>query len=418
MQLYPDKPQSKGVENALKRAKQMVELQWVPIQKIPAGYGFTSPTGKHFIDAWLPAHLPQTGMIYSSSRVHNKFVGTNVSIETFMTALANPNSVLYTRPQHGLCRCGFSFYGTVCSVFASYVCDLPYSVPTSAWLKVPGVSVVEFERLEELQLCDILLVYDPPRSMTHIAVITDILRDVNGNVHKIYVSESTTPRCRCTAFTPEQFRRYWLDDGYQVVRYAGIHDVTYTPSPYIPLEGDPYTEPPVYNSTFMADYGNKANYKPDETVEFSVFEEGWETVEISGPDGLAVSLPITGSTVSYTPSVPGFYTAVCRKGGQVSQSVEFCAAQAEITLDKDTFAVGEPIRAAFRALIPDDEIFHVIISNQDLFQRGNRALTQEEIAARRIEFANDLAPGKYVVSIAARGRYGIYITRTPLFTVE
>lgn len=418
LQLYHDKPRSKGVENALKRARQMVELQWVPIQKIPAGYGFTSPTGKHFIDAWLPAHLPQTGMIYSSSRVHNKFVGTNVSIETFMTALANPNSVLYTRPQHGLCRCGFSFYGTVCSVFASYVCDLPNSVATSGWLKVPDVSPVELEKLEELQLCDILLIYDPPRSKTHIAVITDILRDVDGAVHKIYVSESTTPRCRCTAFTPEQFRSYWLEDGYQVIRYAGIHNVTYTPSPYVPLEGDPYMDPPVYNSTFMADYGNKANYKLGETVELSVFEEGWETIEISGPDGLAVSLPITGSTVPYTPSAPGFYTAVCRKGDAVSQSVEFCATWTEVTLEKDTLAAGEPIRAAFRAVIPGDEIFHVTVTNQDLFQRVNRSLTQEEMAAQRVEITDTLAPGKYIVAVAARGKYGIYITRTPVFTVE
>ena len=44
MQLYPDKPQSKGVENALKRARQMVEIKWTPRNKIPCGYIFSTPT--------------------------------------------------------------------------------------------------------------------------------------------------------------------------------------------------------------------------------------------------------------------------------------------------------------------------------------------------------------------------------------
>ena len=412
MQLYPDKPQSKGVENALKRARQMVEIKWTPRNKIPCGYIFSTPTEKKWMDAWLPGHLPQVGMIYSSPRIHGKFVGTNVSIETFMTALANPNSVLYTRPQHGLCRSGFSFYGIVCSVFASYVCQLPNSIACAGWLKVPGVSSVDLEKLEDLQLCDMLL------SKTHIAVITEILRDVNGIVRQISVSESTTPRCRCTAFTPEEFRSYWLEGGYQVIRYAGIHNVTYTPSPYVPLEDDPYMEPPVYNTTFMADYGDKANYKLGETVEFSIFEEGWETIEISGPDGIATSLPIAGSTVTYAPEAPGFYTAVCRKGDQASRSVEFCAVWTELALGKDVFSVGEPIRGSFRALIPGDEIFHVTVSSHDLFHRVSRALTPEELAEQRTNITDTLAPGKYVLGVAARGKYGIYVTRTSVFTVE
>ena len=36
MMLYSDKPISKGVENALKRAKQMVELKWTPVKRMPS----------------------------------------------------------------------------------------------------------------------------------------------------------------------------------------------------------------------------------------------------------------------------------------------------------------------------------------------------------------------------------------------
>ena len=412
MQLYSDKPMSPGVENALKRARQMVELQWTPVKRIPAGHIFYTPTEKKYVDLWMPPHFPQKGVIYSSPRTYGKFIGSNVSIETFMTALANPNSVLYTRCLHGTCRSGFSFYGIVCSAFASYVCQLPTSIACAGWLKVPGVSIVDATQLENLQLCDMLL------STTHIAVITGIRRDVNGTVQRISVSESTTPFCRCTEFTPEQFRGYWLNNNYQVIRYAGIHDVTYTPSPYIHLEDDPWLEVPPYNTVFMADYGNKANYKLGETVEFSIFESGWETVEITGPNGISETLPIAGETVAYTPAAPGYYTAVCRKGDAVSQSVEFCATQLELNLEKDTLALGEPIRLTYRSFIPGEEVFNVSVSSHDLFFRINRPLTAEEMAGSFAEVVNTLEPGKYVVSVTARSAYGNYSCRSDIFTVE
>lgn len=417
MKLYADKPHSKGVENALKRARQMVELKWTPQKMLASGHIFNTPTGKKYLDTWIPAHMPQQGVIYSSPRAHRKFVGTNVSIETYMTAMANPNSVLYTRPQHGVARSAFSYYGIVCSAFVSYVCGLPQFVACAGWPKVPGAELIELNALEELRLGDILWGYNPP-DLGHITIITEILRDVEGNVHQISVSESTTPCCCCTAFTPEEFRGYWLEGGYRVIRYAGIHDVTYTPNPYVPLEGDPYMPAPVYNSAFMADYGDKANYNLGETVEFSIFEEGWEAIEIAGPDGLAVSLPITGSTVTYTPEVSGAYSAVCRKGDEVSQAVSFCSVFVEIVPEKATFAVGEPIRGVFRTGNPEDKVFNVNVSTGDLFFRLSRSTTQKEQAEQCVEITDTLAPGTYVFVLSAQGEYGVYSTNSSVFTVE
>ena len=412
MQLYPDKPISHGVENALKRAKQMVELSWVPIRMIPSGYIFNTPTEKKYIDAWIPAHFPQRGVIYSSVRLHSKFVGSNVSLETYMTALDNPNSVLYTRPQHGLGRSMFSYYGIVCSAFASYVCQMPYPVACAGWPTQEGVSPVNTTELENLQLCDLVL------SAGHIAVVTEILRDLDGKVHRISVSESVPPCCRCTAFTPEQFRGYWLEGGYKVYRYAGIHNVTYTPSPYIHLEDDPWLAVPPRNTVFMADYGNKANYKLGESVEFSIFEEGWDAVEITAAAGDVTTLPITGSTMVWTPSVPGYYTAVCRKEDAVSQSVELCVTEITIALKKDTFAVDEPVCADFAASIPGDQVYYIQINTHDLFYRFSRKLTPEEMVAQSASINYHLAPGRYVVTLVAENDFGRYTMHSDVFTVD
>ena len=129
MKLYHDIPKSKGVENALKRARQMLDIQWVPVERFPSGISSSEPEGtpKKRRDFNMAAWCPQTGMAYSSTRRNEKYLGFNVSLETFMTALDNPKSVLYTRSHHGDPEIFnmLSYYGIVCSCFGSYVCGFP-----------------------------------------------------------------------------------------------------------------------------------------------------------------------------------------------------------------------------------------------------------------------------------------------------
>ena len=103
MQLYHDIPKSIGVENALKRARQMLDIRWVPVARFPAGVGSSEPEGAPKIrrDINYEPWRPKVGMTYSSVRRNEKYMGYNVSFETFMTALYNPKSVLYTRTHQG-----------------------------------------------------------------------------------------------------------------------------------------------------------------------------------------------------------------------------------------------------------------------------------------------------------------------------
>ena len=59
MKLYPDKPTSQGMENALKRARQMVDFRWTPIRPVPAGMPNLHVGGdKGCADCFLPALQP------------------------------------------------------------------------------------------------------------------------------------------------------------------------------------------------------------------------------------------------------------------------------------------------------------------------------------------------------------------------
>ena len=407
MKLYADAPISKGVENVLKRAKQMTEIRWTPRERFPTGMIIHDENHKRIdIDMFAGKFRPQKGVNYSSVRCYEKFVGDNVRFETYLSAISNPRSVMYTRSQHGSGRAMYNFYGTVCSSFAAYVYHLPVRHPCSAWPTIPGVTQVDTAQLENLQLCDALL------SKTHIAVITGIERDVDGIVRRITVSESTTPVCAVSQYTPEEFRGYWLEQGYSVYRYAGVHDVPYTPDPFSPVEDDPITAPPVINRTIQPDYGNKANYMLGETVELQVLEDGWEAVEITGAE--TVTLPIDeGQKVTITPAAPGYYTACCVSGEKKSDSVEFRITDIAVCGDKTVCKKGDTIALTFQT-DPADKALGWIVHTTAQFWRAGKFLDAAEIAAGKTEVPVELPAGEYYVFVMAEGAFGRY--RSPGFS--
>lgn len=407
MKLYADAPISKGVENALKRAKQMAELKWTPVARFPSGMVIRDKDNKRVdIDMFTGKYSPQKGVTYSSVRCYEKFVGDNVLFETYLSAVSNPRSVVYTRSQHGKGRAMFNFYGTVCSSFAAYVLHLPVRFPCSKWTTIAGVTPVDTTNLENLQLCDVLL------SSYHIAVITGIERDVDGIVRRLTVSEGTTPVCRVTQFTPEEFRGHWLDTDYKAYRYAGVHDVPYTPDPFSPVEGDPVMEKPVINRTIQPDYGNKANYMLGDTVELQVLEGEWASVQITGPE--TVTLPVDEDRkAAFTPAVPGYYTACCVNGEEKSGIVEFRITDMEICGDKTVCKKGEAIELTFRT-DPADKALGWIVQSPDHFWRAGKFLDAEEIAAGKTVIPVELPAGEYYVFVMAEGAFGRY--RSPRFS--
>lgn len=412
MQLYHDKPVSQGVENALKRARQLVDFKWTPVRHFPSGVNSENPAGSTFLDTYVKRWRPLVGMNYSSVRKREKYLCFNVSFETFFSALANPNSVLYEHPVHGEGPGVSSYYGIVCSAFASYVVGFPYRTPNYCMAREPGITEVDATVLENIQLGDLI------QKPKHVAVITDIQRDVNGKVHIVTVSESVRPLCLRLDYTPEEFYHYWLEDGYHVYRYEGIHNQTYTPSPYAPIEGDPVMEKPPVNTVFMSNYGTKANLFPGEDVEFSFFEPGWEELRITGPNGLDAALPIRGDRLTFTAVTPGFYTAVCRKGDQVSLPVEFGIVRIDMAIDRAVYAQGDTLELSFANAEKDDEMLLYAISTEIDNEKQRGWFTAEEIAAGRASIPLNVAPGKYYIYTLSKNKYGFYASEHAHFTVE
>ena len=349
MILYHDVPSCQGVENVLRRAKQLADLRYTPVRALPTVVKVLSANDDgeaNYAELRSPAHLPLTGVIYSSVRRTETYVGFNISPETFLTAVSDPYSVVYEKPIEGVNQNVHNHYGIVCSCFASYCMNLHYRTACRYWPSIPGVHPVDSSKLENLALADVVL-----HVKKHIALITDIERDAEGNVHYITVSESVLPQIRVTRFTPEEFRGYWLDKEFKIYRYDGVKDVPYTPDPFAPVPGDPEMPVPKINRILMPDFGNKANYKKGlEPVELHVFDPAYGKVEVTDPDGCVSAAAVENGKVQLLPEKTGIYTACAVKdgSGEKSDAVTFRITDLTIASDKEAYAPGEMIRLAVR----------------------------------------------------------------------
>ena len=195
--LIYDRPRSQGVVNVLRRAHDLLELKWTPVRKLAV-------VKRKLIG---PVHAPAdgttyTGTPYSSTRVMDRFLGIDILLDTFLTALSNPASELYTRDLTDFREYGFHclvtnaslFYGTVCSAFVNYSLGLPLHRSTHEWDVAPEFHLVENQSADGLQLCDTLVTTRPNgRSGGHVRLVTGLGRDCDGHVREVEISEGVMP---------------------------------------------------------------------------------------------------------------------------------------------------------------------------------------------------------------------------------
>ena len=201
-----DVPKNSGVYNAYKRAHQLINLKFDPSGIYDTKYNK------------IPANSPEyIGIPHSSVKESELFLGFDVSLRTFMTAIHNPYSLMHTEcvrkdkdkifsqtgiisrynmTYRGNASTQGSFYGTSCSSFALY--SLGFK---SRWINAnfeylvdKGVlSHVKDNSASGVQLMDICqLRKEDGITPEHCVLITDIYRNERGVPTEIWTSESTT----------------------------------------------------------------------------------------------------------------------------------------------------------------------------------------------------------------------------------
>ena len=260
---------SLGRINAVKKAYQMTDLEFTPLA--PIGYRF----------GFFDAGETYQGVIYSSAKELEMFVGNDVSLHTYMTAIHNPRSRIYTEdiskaPYHGKnCR---TYYGAVCSSFVSHALGIVPRYWANDFPLSDVMQEVDFTNPDSMKIADVLW------RDGHVAIITDIINDDSNHVAKIEISECIDKGCKRYYRSRKKFVDLMNTSFKKVYRYTELYKNTdYTPYPeFVPVL-DESPAPFVYNEYLCADKGDKACYREDEAVTINIFHD-YEYLEVYKDD--------------------------------------------------------------------------------------------------------------------------------------
>ena len=256
-----------GAQNAVKKAHQMTDLEFDPVNTIIANKSKTYQPKQH-----------AKGLVYSSVLETSTFVGMDVSFHTFMTALRNPKSVVYTEhldqyPYHGT-RIG-TYYGTNCSGLVSYALGLKaylttYDIPESI-----EMMLIEDQSAKGIQLADVLW------QDGHVALVTGIRRNkTTGEIVRIEISEAWRSGCRRRVEEGESaFNKMLADGAWKIYRYKHLENNGYKPwTEFVAVEGEKRT-PFQYNDAICPNKGDKACYITGDNVILNI-SDGYKSIEI------------------------------------------------------------------------------------------------------------------------------------------
>ena len=296
--LIEDVPTTSGQWACLARASQMRDI----VYQVKAEMTTYSDTDK------MTPNTDYTGLHYSSVRgTEWGFIGFPISLYSYLTALNNPKSIIYTKKYTDYFSNGgngvSNVYGTNCSSYVSYCLDLPYLGVTDTLPTLPNIEKINHDTTTlqtELKLCDFLV------GDGHAVIITGIRRNVNGLILNVDVSDSWQPRIRKKTYTWDAFIEYFITNkGYCVYRYSALESVTF-----------PTNLNDIVYSDICTSRGDRVCIRPDQDISLNVLNVSNYVGIALFKDGVIVNTQTNTSDWVLTNLTTGKYTAILYKNGE------------------------------------------------------------------------------------------------------
>lgn len=325
---------NRGIQNAIKKAAQMKNIRWSPTAE-----------GMPWNNGEFQVGTTYSGIPYSSVLEYCKYVFLDVSVETFLTAVHNPRSVVYTenvsaensksvlgREYNGNnCAC---YYGSTCSYLIIYALGLPYGILAAEFPYYEDMEVVDEQSHLGVELADVL------SSGRHVVLVTGIKRDNKGKIQSITVTENAWRTTSSSVYTPEQFDNY-LSTGYTILRYKYFErNTNYNPLTYfVAIEGetlDHYS----YNDDVCPNYGNKSNYNEGDIVIINIGQDyeskGFTQLLLYKNNQLVNIYTINDIDIVLSELAYGDYKVCLRKSsGQTSEFAYFKVVNMSVKIDSN-----------------------------------------------------------------------------------
>lgn len=242
-ELADDAYSSRGVVNVVRNSSILTDVMFATVGTLPM----------------LPDNASQgdivKGIPYSSAKLYDKFVGLNVSVYSFLTAVYNPRSVLYTE-QLNPNKNAKTYYGCVCSSFVSAVLGLKYPIYAEQIFE-NGTAFEEVNDINDLQIGDM------DSTVSHVRLVTGITRNQWGDIVSVEISEAVRPSCRTISYFFDEFVTQMSEAGHKLKRYLGLSGVS----------SIDYTVPTAY-ADICTNYGDKVLIKSSDPITLNVLNAG------------------------------------------------------------------------------------------------------------------------------------------------
>lgn len=308
-----------GASNAVKKAYQMADIVFFPKTDFSANSRQYS-AGKRY-----------EGLVYSSTKEINTYIGEDISFHTFMTAVNNPKSKLYTEklnesPYHGInCR---AYYGTVCSGLVSYALGFKENYRSYDFVISDRMYTVPNANSDSVMVADVIW------QSGHVALVTQILKDSQGKTTSIEITEAIQSGVRRKIHSSETIDQFF-SGGKRLLRYRDLAQNTeyYPQTNFVAVEGE-VLQAFQYNDDLCPDKGDKSCYRTDEKVLLNASKPGL-AVEIYNDEKLLGKFQSDGSgNIVLNESEKGNYKARILTDGYNGDFVYWKVVDIDVRVDK------------------------------------------------------------------------------------
>ena len=399
----------KWQETAVKRARIMSRVKWTPVaDKMPIkGRGY------------FKKGVEYTGVPYSSVKSVGRYIGFDIYLKTFLAAVQNPRSVVYTENLSKKVTNAGAYYGKVCSSYTSY------ALGSGSWYAsfhhVPpyrkGISLLEVQSAQAAGIGDIIRT---PRSRgSHVEIITDITKNADGNITHVRVEDSWPKTTRNINYEEIAFNEHLKGKKlYRISDLVAWRGQNMSESFLFPnYEEDSAT--PVINRVLLLDRGDWVPYKRGQIVKINVMDrdkQGVKKLVIKRDNKIIEEITKPKGVIDRSFSVSSNYTAHCvMNDGKKSQSCEFSVCDLDFNLSGEKHTLGKSLEVKFTS--DNMKVIILYIKSSNPLASCNVFVTEKDRQKGKIVIPGDLIQdeGNLQIWLIGENKYGRLKKRQDFF---